>query len=193
MEDEEIKDGMRIEYGQPVCRHLGYDIQYNPNSETWNCRALNIDHEKLSIVKEEISKLDKRARDLGDGIPVLVIEGNITPDMKERRAITIDIDRKHVWAIGFEKTYPGRAREPVMKAARRKYEIGHLVLDTPETRAQIQEWLDAEKEAHRVARENREKLKDLPRLTMPELAPIEEVDEETSRKIANRTRKRVKP
>lgn len=187
---EEIKDGMRLEYGSPVYRHRGYDIHFRDNSETWSCHRLNLEHEKLSVVKEKINTLDKKARDLGEGIPVITVSEYGTVGMQEAKAISIDVNREDVWVLTMVPDYgSGRFNRAVkIVEARRKEKLKELILDTPEARSAIQAWLDAEKEALRVAREMRAFLKGLPRLTIPEIASLEQLAEEPKPTVRKRSR-----
>jgi hypothetical protein len=190
---DEIKDGMRMKHGSAIYRHRGHDIRYNENNEVWSCHALNVEHVQLSRVKEMINKIDKQARELGeDGVRVLIVHDYGSVEMKEAYAYAIDANREDVWVTTTKEHYARHGGKSIVDT-RKKAKIDTLVLDTPETRAAIQAYLDAEKEVQRVARERREYLKTLPRLTMPELKPVEALSEDDSQKLAARpVRKRTR-
>lgn len=184
MSKDEIKDGMRMDYGTPIYRHRGYDIRFNENSEMWSVSSLNIEATQLSIAKEMVNKLDKEARTLEEHVPCIIVHDYGSTGPRNCMVTMIDADKKGAWVVALADEFVRGQRNKVEK--REKVTLENLVLDTPEARAAIDAFTAAEAEATRIARERREFLKSLPRMTMPELKPVEALTEAQSQKVAAR-------
>lgn len=97
----------------------------------------------------------------------------------------IDADHKGAWVLVMEDEIQRNGRRTGNKVQKReKVKLENLVLETPEARAAVDAWEAAEKEANRITRERRAALMALPRMTMPELRPVEALTEEASQKLA---------
>lgn len=181
--EDEIKDGMRMDYGTTVYHYRGYDIRFNENSDLWGCHALNVEHAQLSVVKEMIGKIDAKARKL-DGIPVLILEQHSSVSMTPAYAQLLDADQKGVWVTFMAQSGHGYHRRAVEK--REKKSLASILADTPENREAIAALVERQKAHYAEGTAIRKAAEAMERWTPPKPQEVEAMPEEASVKLAAR-------
>lgn len=130
--------------------HKGYEIQFNETNETWECKALSIEKQKLAWVKKEIDQHDTDTRRVKK-VPCLRFDVTGHGDARKGRRghITI-LDGASAWVVWDGK--PAGSWDKM----REKVELKHLLADTPENLEKIAEIKKLDTEGDRLKRNARE-------------------------------------
>ena len=80
--------------------HLGHQIAYDEDQDTWECSALLLKAKTLSALRKKIDQLDLSRRRLpGGGVPVCWFENTYNPKLTYGRAVAIDRDGEKAWVV----------------------------------------------------------------------------------------------
>lgn len=175
----------RVDGGRFIHHYRGYDIIFGDNSETWECRQLNVSHAKLSKAKEQIGKILAAARKLDEATPAIFLGDTFdrvaschVMSVADDLAVPRRYDNEATKAAGpIQQVWitrePRYRRTGQSEIAREKTKITNLAADTPENWATIAEAKKMEVEARRLNEQSRKLLDLIPRLPPFETKPVE--------------------
>lgn len=142
--------------------HNEHKVIYREQTDTWECRPLDLSAKTLSALRTKINKVDADARRI-DNIPVLILSygGRVT------QGVATLIDGDEAWVN--EKDGNGYSR--------RKHKLNTLIIDGPAMRAAISDARALTKAADEAGERSRAAWAAIKRVTVEDLKAIPKAED----------------
>ncbi len=152
--------------------HNGWEIRYSENEDVWRCWAADVEHAKLSVVKQKLNAISAHDRRI-DAVPVFIIDlwGTVT----EATATLLTDDGRGVWTTRMRtvKRFDGHRTTK----EREKRPLDSVILDTPENRALIAKATHLREVARKASAVADDANKAIPRATLETLKGLKPKEE----------------
>lgn len=148
-------------------KHNGFEITYSENEDVWRCWQADVQSPKLSVVKQKLNNIIAADRRL-DAVPVIVLGYDDTP---VEGVATLLVGEKGVWVKRMRRVY-GTYSRGRNELGRVKEGLDNVILDTPENRALIAEFVRLHEAARNATDAARAAKRAIPRATREQLLKL---------------------